>query len=171
VLVVKSKILAPCTLPRMSGDLHPLGGIRSKEAGTQKTVCAFPNVLKLVYATWNLLPLGGIIPTMNIQKHTPGSFCCVELGTSDPAGAKKFYQSLFGWGFEDLPMGPDFIYTIFQSEGKDAAAVYKLMPDQVSRRVPPNWLSYVAVNNADDVARKAKISPASVNIVSTSRHI
>ena len=35
---------------------------------------------------------------MNIQKHMPGSFCCVELGTSDPAGAKKFYQSLFGWG-------------------------------------------------------------------------
>jgi predicted enzyme related to lactoylglutathione lyase len=92
----------------------------------------------------------------NIQKHMPGSFCWVELGTSDPAGAKKFYQSLFGWGSQDRPMGPDFIYTILQSEGQDAAALYKLMPDQVSQGVPPHWLSYVAVDSADDAARKAK---------------
>jgi uncharacterized protein len=98
----------------------------------------------------------------DIRKHTPGSFCWVELATSDPAGAKKFYQSLFGWGIQDLPMGSEFTYTILQSEGQDAAALYQLMPDQVSQGVPPNWLSYIAVDSADDAARKVKSLGATV---------
>ena len=92
----------------------------------------------------------------DIKRHAPGTFSWIELGTSDTAAAKKFYQSLFGWTAMDIPMGPDFTYTILQLEGQDVGGLYKLMPDQVSLGVPPNWLSYVEVKNADDAARNIK---------------
>jgi predicted enzyme related to lactoylglutathione lyase len=90
---------------------------------------------------------------MEISKHPPGTFCWIELGTTDQNAAKKFYSELFGWGINDVPMGPDSFYTMFQINGKDVGAAYQLMPDQVSQGIPPNWLSYVAVESADETAK------------------
>src|ERR1700691_3628130 len=59
----------------------------------------------------------------NIDKHQPGSFCWIELATTDQPAAKKFYSGLFGWQVNDMPMGPTDVYTIFRLEGRDAAAV------------------------------------------------
>jgi predicted enzyme related to lactoylglutathione lyase len=83
-------------------------------------------------------------------------FCWIELATSDQAGAKKFYTSLFGWNSDDSPMGPGQFYTMFRLNGKDVGGGYTLMPDQVAMHVPPNWLVYVAVENADAAVEKAK---------------
>lgn len=90
---------------------------------------------------------------MEVSKHTPGTFCWVELATTDQNAAKTFYGELFGWTVNDLPMGPDSSYTMFQLNGKDVAAAYQQMPDQISQGIPPNWLSYVAVESADEVAK------------------
>jgi predicted enzyme related to lactoylglutathione lyase len=86
----------------------------------------------------------------------PGTFCWIELGTSDAAGAKDFYTKLFGWDYVDNPMGPDMVYTLLKLDGKDVGGLYKLMPDMVSQGVPPHWLSYVSVTSADETAAKAK---------------
>jgi uncharacterized protein len=88
----------------------------------------------------------------NIDKHAPGTFCWIELGTTDQNAAKSFYGSLFGWVPNDFPMGPDSLYTIFQLEGRDCAAAYTLMPEMLSMGVPPHWLVYVLVENVDEVA-------------------
>jgi uncharacterized protein len=88
----------------------------------------------------------------NIDKHAIGSFCWIELGTTDQNAAKSFYGSLFGWQPNDFPMGPESVYTIFQLEGRDAAAGYTLMPEMLSMGVPPHWLLYVLVESADDAA-------------------
>ena len=92
-----------------------------------------------------------------------GSFCWLELGTTDQSGAKQFYSNLFGWTTEDMPMGPDMTYTLFRLGGKDVAGAYKLMKEQIESRVPPNWLLYVKVDNADAAAAKAvkSYSPSS----------
>jgi len=93
----------------------------------------------------------------NIDKHQPGSFCWIELATTDQNAAKKFYSSLFGWEANDMPMGPGDFYTIFRLQGRDAAAGCTLRPDQRSQGVPPHWMIYIAVDNADAaVARAAK---------------
>jgi len=92
----------------------------------------------------------------NIDKYAPGSFCWIELGTTDQSAAKSFYGSLFGWTPNDMPMGPNDFYTMFQLEGRDAAAGYTLRPDQRSHGVPPHWMIYVAVEHADAVAARAK---------------
>jgi uncharacterized protein len=91
-----------------------------------------------------------------VTKHEPGSFSWAELATSDPQAAKKFYTGLFGWSIKDNPMGEDFVYTLLQIGGKDVAALYKLMKEQAEQGVPPNWMCYVAVENADETAKKAK---------------
>lgn len=90
---------------------------------------------------------------MEVSKHTPGTFCWVELGTTDPAAAKKFYSELFGWGINDMPMGPDSFYTMLQLRGKDVAALCQLNPGQLAHGVPPHWLLYIAVESADEAAK------------------
>lgn len=91
----------------------------------------------------------------NIDRHKPGEFCWFELGTTDQNAAKNFYTSLFGWTFNDMPMGPDSFYTMFQVQARDAAAAYTLRPDQRSNGVPPHWMVYVEVQSADDAAKRA----------------
>ena len=86
--------------------------------------------------------------------YKPGTFCWVELGTSDSEAAKSFYTQLFGWEFQDNPMGPDMVYTMLKLNGKDVGGLYKLMPDMVAQGIPPHWMSYVAVTNADETVPK-----------------
>ncbi len=92
------------------------------------------------------------MPTSDLYK--PGSFCWFELATTDQAAAKEFYISLFGWTVNDMPMGEEF-YSMFQLEGKDVGAAYSLRPEQRSGGVPPNWMLYIAVKDADEAARRA----------------
>ena len=71
-----------------------------------------------------------------IDQHAPGSFCWIELATSDQNAAKQFYRSLFGWTANDFPMGPGELYTMFQIEGCDAAAAYTLNAQMRAQGVP-----------------------------------
>lgn len=88
-----------------------------------------------------------------IEKHAPGSFCWVELATTDQNAAKKFYMSLFGWEVDDMPMGPSDFYSMFKLQGRDVGAAYALTPEM--KGVPPHWMVYIAVENADASARRA----------------
>jgi len=86
-----------------------------------------------------------------IESYIPGSFCWAELATSDPESAKKFYTAMFGWTVNDLPV-PGGVYTIFLSDGNEAAAVYGARPG-----VPNHWGVYFSVANADQSA--ARVEP------------
>ena len=90
----------------------------------------------------------------NIDKHPAGSFCWIELATTDQTAAKKFYGAIFGWTPNDMPMGPNEFYTIFRLDGRDAAAGYTLRADQVAQHVPPHWMLYIQVDNVDASAAK-----------------
>ena len=87
--------------------------------------------------------------------HAPGTFSWADLGTPDPAAAKRFYTGLFGWSFEDRPISDGEYYTIFDVGGKSVAALYTQMADQRSAGIPPHWLSYVSVESADRSAARA----------------
>jgi len=90
-----------------------------------------------------------------IERHAPGSFCWAELVTSRQPEAKSFYQELFGWTANDMPMGPNDFYTMFKLEGRDMGAAYTLRPEQVNQGVHAHWGLYVAVQSADDSASRA----------------
>jgi len=82
--------------------------------------------------------------------YVPGTFCWVDLSTPDAAAAKNFYTQLFGWTADDMPAGPDMIYTMLLKDGKEAAALSE------SKERPPFWQSYVSVGSVDDVAAKVE---------------
>jgi predicted enzyme related to lactoylglutathione lyase len=90
-----------------------------------------------------------------IDKHPHGSFCWMELSTTDQNAAKQFYSALFGWQPADFPMGPSEVYTIFRSQGRDCSAACTLRKDLIDHGVPPHWMLYIATDNVDDSTRRA----------------
>jgi predicted enzyme related to lactoylglutathione lyase len=91
----------------------------------------------------------------HIDKHNPGSFCWIELSTTDQSAAKTFYSALFGWAVNDIPMGPGDVYTIFKLQGGDVSAACSMRPEPRSQGVPPHWMIYIAVESADAAATRA----------------
>jgi len=91
----------------------------------------------------------------NIDKHSPGAFCWIELATTDQAAAKKFYSSLFGWSIDDNPMGPDEYYTMFKLNDRNTGAAYTMRKEQREQGVPSHWGIYMSAANADEAAAKA----------------
>jgi predicted enzyme related to lactoylglutathione lyase len=89
-------------------------------------------------------------------EYAPGTFCWVELGTTDGEAAKKFYTQLFGWSFTDVPIGPAGVYTMLKQDDKEVGALYQMPEEMTAQGIPPHWLSYASVANADESAAKAK---------------
>lgn len=89
-------------------------------------------------------------------QYAPGTFCWVELGTTDGGAAKQFYADLFGWTASDNPIGPDMVYTMLKLDGKDVGASYQMSQEMIGQSIPAHWLSYVSVKSADETAAKVK---------------
>jgi predicted enzyme related to lactoylglutathione lyase len=87
-----------------------------------------------------------------MTKHEPGTFSWTELATTDSGAAKKFYGALLGWEFDDMPSGPDMIYSMSKVGGQHVAGVFDIHGEM--NGMPPSWTSYVAVEDADTAARK-----------------
>jgi predicted enzyme related to lactoylglutathione lyase len=92
--------------------------------------------------------------TQTQLEHAPGTFCWIELATTDGPAAKKFYGELFGWEASDSPVGPGMVYTMLRLNGKDVGALYE--KGDMMKEVPTHWASYISVTNADEIVAKAK---------------
>jgi uncharacterized protein len=90
-----------------------------------------------------------------ITSYEPGMFCWVELSSSNAKAAKSFYTGLFGWSVNEIPMGEQGTYFIFQKDGADAGAMYEQSPQEKADHIPPHWNSYISVKDADAAAKKA----------------
>ena len=90
-----------------------------------------------------------------INQHAPGSFCWIELATSDQNAGKQFYADLMGWTITDNPMGEAGTYTMFELGGRSTGGAYTLMADEAALGIPPHWNLYVSVTSADETAARA----------------
>jgi predicted enzyme related to lactoylglutathione lyase len=80
-----------------------------------------------------------------------GTPAWVDLGSSDPAGAKHFYGGLFGWVAEEQGGDPNG-YAIFHLRDFAVAGVGPL-----SRQGQASaWMTYISVDDADETAAKVK---------------
>ena len=70
-------------------------------------------------------------------------FVHMELNTSDPNGAKQFYQSVFGWKYQEMPMPNGETYAM--ASGKDGG--FGGIQATPMDGVPPHWLGYVGVKS------------------------
>ncbi len=89
-------------------------------------------------------------------EHSPGTFCWVELMTTDSEAAKSFYGELMGWKHHDDQVAEDYIYTILLKGDKFAGALYQRNAQQAEMGIPPHWASYVSVTDADATLVRAK---------------
>lgn len=91
----------------------------------------------------------------DVSDHPPGRFCWTDLNTPDPAGAKAFYATLFGWTFDDRPLEGGSVYSLASKRQRQVAAITGMMPDSERLGVPPHWNVYFAVQSADRAADDA----------------
>jgi len=95
-------------------------------------------------------PQGAYVSAYEGEAAAEGVFVWDELGTTDVAGAERFYSEVFGWTTND--MGPDYGgYKIFRSGETDIGGVMTL-PDE---SMPAGWQPYVAVEDVDATTAKA----------------
>lgn len=93
---------------------------------------------------------------MSENKHIPGSFCWVELTTTDLAGAKHFYSELFGWSTSDQPAGDHGVYTMFLKGGRQVGGLFQRTDEMAAQGIPPNWMGYIAVEDVDKSVAKVR---------------
>lgn len=95
-----------------------------------------------------------------IDKHAQGWISWVDLMTSDPADARRFYGSLFDWTFEMGPpeSGP---YTICFKAGKRIAGVGPKPPDAP---YPTAWTPYLATDDVDATCARIREAGGTVNM-------
>ena len=80
------------------------------------------------------------------------SFVHLELNTDDTAAAKEFYETLFGWAYQDIPIG-DNVYTGVTSAVAPGAAM-QMRP----KGAQTGWLPYIGVDDVEvalEVAEEA----------------
>lgn len=98
-----------------------------------------------------------------VKSYPNGIFSWIDLATTDLAGAKAFYQGLFGWEAVDVPTDQGTTYTMFQIDGKNVAGGGEMSADMQEQGMPPFWSSYVKHDDVDSIAQK--ISDAGGNIM------
>ncbi len=96
-----------------------------------------------------------------VTKYPQGTFSWADFFSTDIAASKKFLTGLFGWTFEDMPTEkgkPD--YTMFSLDGKYVAGGSQTFDP----KMPSFWMSYVTVNNVDEMVKKAESFGAKVKM-------
>jgi uncharacterized protein len=85
-----------------------------------------------------------------------GTFSWVENATTDQDGAKRFYGALFGWDYEDSPVGDGIYYSMARVGDHYVAAIAPQQPDEQAMGVPPHWNSYITVDDVDVVSARVE---------------
>ena len=79
--------------------------------------------------------------------------CWIDTAQPDPPAAARFYGDLFGWEFEDrVPAGAPGHYFVAQLDGRAVAGIGSQLNGATG--TPAAWSTYVAVDDADDVATR-----------------
>ena len=79
-----------------------------------------------------------------------GMWCHIEIPAADPEQAKSFYGDVFGWTFQDVPLG-DGTYTLYMTgEGGIGGGIWN-PPDGMPRQV----INYVNVEDLEPIRQKA----------------
>lgn len=87
-----------------------------------------------------------------------GALTWNECQTPDVAAAAKFYGELFGWGTDEMDMGPQGTYTVFTLDADGVAGGMTPPMDEV----PPHWSTIFAVDDTDGCVETARQAGGSI---------
>ena len=88
----------------------------------------------------------------DVDKYTPGTPCWIELSTTDLDGAKRFYGEVLGWSFDSGALSDGGEYVMPHLRDRAIGGMFARPGDQ--KDIPPRWLLFVSVNDADDTASR-----------------
>ena len=117
-------------------------------------------------------PTGAVFAVWQPKRHTgydyndsrASTVCWNELATRDVEKAGEFYTGLFPWQSTIMDMGP-VPYTIFKVGEMQAAGMMEMTEEWGD--IPPHWMTYVAVEDVDATAEKAKSLGGEVKVPPT----
>lgn len=87
--------------------------------------------------------------------YSQGAFCWTECATSDVDGAKAFYSQVFDLEIEETTI-PGGTYVQFLKRGKYVAGLAQQQDHERQQGIPPHWNTYIAVDDADLMAKEAE---------------
>ncbi|UQA62427.1 VOC family protein [Polyangium aurulentum] len=87
-----------------------------------------------------------------IEAHAPGTFCWIEIAVTDEERGRAFYTSVLDLEATGAPLPNGETYTMLRKEGAPVAGLFKM--ERVG--VPAHWKVYIAVESADETARRAE---------------
>ncbi len=91
------------------------------------------------------------------ERYPAGVPCWVETLQPDPQAALAFYGPLFGWEFVGpgrMPGDPPGQYFVARVRGRDVAGIGSVSDRR--RAAAPAWMTYVRVDDADEIADRAE---------------
>ncbi len=95
----------------------------------------------------------------------PGKFVWFDLATEDPAGARAFYGTVFGWKFRET--GGPSSYTLIEHAGGKVGGLFKATRP-AGAPVGARWISVLSVPDAARAARYVQQSGGQVVLAPTS---
>jgi uncharacterized protein len=91
-----------------------------------------------------------------VERYPVGTFCWVDLGTADVAGARAFYAGMFGWEMAEVPADRG-AYTMCRLRGRDVAGIRELGGGEGA-----GWSSSITVDDVDRAVARARELGAAV---------
>jgi predicted enzyme related to lactoylglutathione lyase len=102
-----------------------------------------------------------------------GGLCWTELTTTDGPAAKRFYGSVFGWDYEDMPLPEDSgagVYIVASPTGGGQAQSHAGLMQLGTDMLPAGsayWQPYFAVDDCDGVVARTSAGGGSVVVPAT----
>ncbi|QUQ62962.1 VOC family protein [Kutzneria sp. CA-103260] len=114
-----------------------------------------------VFAVWQ----PGTMPGATVF-NTAGALSWNELLTRDAAGAKSFYEGVFGWGHDDSDNG-GVTYTSWMLNDAPVGGMMQMDSDNFPAELPAHWMVYFAVEDTDATVAKCTELGGSVAVPPT----
>jgi predicted enzyme related to lactoylglutathione lyase len=84
--------------------------------------------------------------------HEPGAMTWWEVNTRAFEDCRRFYGQVFGWEAEPLD-DPNVNYVTWKLDGQTVAGMLEM--NQQWGEIPAHWMTYFAVTDTDEAARRA----------------
>src|SRR5579863_8666094 len=94
--------------------------------------------------------------------NTVGKFIWYDVMTTDMKAAETFYCNVIGWTAKDAGMA-GHPYVLFSAGPAMVAGLMPLPDDARAMGVPPCWTGYIAVDDVDSFAARAKAAGGAIH--------
>lgn len=86
-----------------------------------------------------------------VTKYPQGTLCWTETQSTKPAQEIAFYQAVFGWQSETIPLGDGTTYTLFRKQGDVVAGLRPAPKTTPDLDIQSHWYAHIAVDNVDAI--------------------